>query len=84
MICVENISESNVRCKIEVLKVQKKDQNCWNWTISLKIHAKNAKIGNDPWCALSSISQLLLGQNWKVRPVLNSSEQADFKNVVTF
>ena len=45
---------------------------------------KNVKTENDPWCVLTPISQLLLGQNWKSRTVLKSSEQADFKTDLPF
>ena len=50
----------------------------------LYIHAKKWKIGNDPRCVLTSLSQLLLGQNWKSRTVLKSSGQADFKTDLPF
>ena len=49
----------------------------------LKWH-ENVKTENDPWCVLTPISQLLLGQNWKSRTVLKSSEQADFKTDLPF
>ena len=50
----------------------------------LYIHAKKWKIGNDPWCVLTQISQLLHGQNWKSRTVSKSSGPADFKTDLTF
>ena len=34
IICVDNIKESNTRCQMEVLKVQKSDYKCWIWIIS--------------------------------------------------
>ena len=49
----------------------------------LKLH-KNVKTENDPWCVLTPISQHLLGQNSKVRLILKSSEQGDFKTDLTF
>ena len=48
---------------------------------TFQIHVKNE---NDPWCVLAPISQLLLGQKWKVRPVLKSWQQALFKTDLTF
>ena len=30
---MENITESDGRCQIEVFKVQKSHNNCWNWMI---------------------------------------------------
>ena len=45
---------------------------------------KSVKTENDPWCILTPISQLLLGQNWKSRTVLKSSERADFKTDLPF
>ena len=48
------------------------------------LHAKKWKFGNDPWCVLTPISQLLLGQNSKSRTVLKSSGRADFKTDLPF
>ena len=45
---------------------------------------KNVKTENNPWCVLTPISQLLLGQNWKSRTVLKSSEREDFKTDLPF
>ena len=62
----------------------------FEWSELLKLdnfsylHAKKWKIGNDPWCVLTPISLLLLGQNWKSRTVLKSSGRADFKTDLPF
>ena len=45
---------------------------------------KSEKIGNDPWCVLAPISQLLLDQKSKSRSVSESSELVDFKTDLTF
>ena len=55
--------------------------------ITQKIDVKlpeNVRTENDPWCLLPQFSQLLVGQMSKVKSVLKSSEQADFKTDLTF
>ena len=45
---------------------------------------ENVKTENDPWCLWPQFFQLQLGQMSKVRSVLKSSEQADFKTDLPF
>ena len=53
-------------------------------TITQKNYLKLHETENDPKCLQLKLSQLLLGQKSKVRTVLKSLEQADFKPDLTF
>ena len=70
VICVENITE-NI---FEMSNWGFESPEEWSNLLSLYNFLKNVKTENDPWCILTPISKLLLGQNWRSRTVLKFGE----------
>ena len=86
---MENITESNLRCQIEVLRVKKSDQNCWNWIIYYIFMQKSEKLEMTPGVFYTQYLCFYLakienqGQFWNPQ-ISKLIKSEDFKTDFTF
>ena len=84
VICVENITENNLRCQIEVLRVQKSDQTCWICIISCK-KCKNWKwplVCSNPNISASTWPKLKIKDSFEILRTSKFQNWPSFLNLV--
>ena len=84
LIWVENITENNMRCQIEVFRVQKSDQTCWICIISCK-KCKNWKwplVCSNPNISASTWPKLKIKDSFEILRTSRFQNWPSFLNLV--